>query len=375
MHCAHRVLSAAIVLALAAPAATAEVPSKFRDEEDGALDLSDHLLRHRGVLPVPILVTEPAIGYGGGVALAYFSQSFEERALASRERGEAVVPPDITIGVGLKTENGTWAGGAGHMGFWDHDRWRYLGFVGRAQLNLDYFSIAGEARAYQLDAKGLMQQLVRRLGTADWFAGARYTYLSTQSRFRSETPADVPQRGLDSAIGKLGLVVDHDTRDNIFTPNRGAFFEMEAAFARGAFGSDTSYQTLYARGYSWHPAGDFVLGVRGDARLSSGDVPFYAQPYVVLRGVPAVRYQDRNALVVEGEARWNVTPRWSAVAFAGLGKAYGRRQTWSQADTAYAGGAGFRYFIARKLGMYAGLDVARGPEDTAMYIQVGSAWR
>ena len=374
LHVAVVALACACAIWLAMPASAADA-SRFRDADDGALDLGDYLLRHRGVLPVPIIVTEPAVGYGGGVALAYFSQSFEESARASRERGEAVVPPDISIGVGLKTENGTWGGGAGHMGFWDQDRWRYLGFAGKAQLNLDYFSVSGQPRAYRLDAMGLMQQLVRRVGHTGWFAGARYTYASTQSRFGAGRPEDVPERGLDSAIGKLGLVLDHDTRDNIFTPSRGTFFEMEAAFARGAFGSDSSYESLYARAYSWHPMGDLVLGARADARLSGGDVPFYAQPYIALRGVPAVRYQDRNALVAETELRWNVTPRWALVAFAGAGKAYGRRQSWGEADTVVAGGAGFRYLVARKLDMYAGLDVARGPEDSAIYIQVGSAWR
>jgi hypothetical protein len=38
-------------------------------------------------------------------------------------------------------------------------------------------------------------------------------------------------------------------------------------------------------------------------------------------------------------------------------------------------GAGFRYLVARRLGIYAGLDLARGPEDTVLYIQAGSAWR
>jgi len=69
------------------------------------------------------------------------------------------------------------------------------------------------------------------------------------------------------------------------------------------------------------------------------------------------------------------TRKIHVVGFAGAGKAYGRRQPWGEADTVVAGGAGFRYLIARKLHMYAGLDVARGPEDTAFYIQVGSAWR
>jgi hypothetical protein len=38
-------------------------------------------------------------------------------------------------------------------------------------------------------------------------------------------------------------------------------------------------------------------------------------------------------------------------------------------------GGGMRYLIARRLGLQAGFDVARGPEDTVFYLTVGSAWR
>jgi hypothetical protein len=38
------------------------------------------------------------------------------------------------------------------------------------------------------------------------------------------------------------------------------------------------------------------------------------------------------------------------------------------------GGTGFRYEIARAYGLYAGLDFAAGPENTAVYLQIGSAW-
>jgi hypothetical protein len=367
-----------LVAALAAAAATAAqggAIDKLLDESDGKFDLSNYLLRHRGVLPIPLVITEPAVGYGAGAALAYFSQSFEQRAEESRRLGKPVTPPDISLGAALGTENGTWMAGAGHMGFWQEDRLRYLGGIARGELHLDYYSATGQPRAYQLEVGALIQQLVRRIGTTHWFAGARYMYIATESRFDSGRPDDVPARSLDTATGKLGFVVDYDTRDNIFTPGKGTFFEMEAAFARGAFGSDDNYETLYARAFTWHPAGSFVLGLRGDARLSRGDVPFYAQPYVVLRGVPAVRYQDRNAVMAEGEVRWNLDSRWALVGFAGAGKAYGRRQSWDEARNVWAGGVGFRYLVARKLGLYAGLDVARGPEESAFYITAGSAWR
>jgi hypothetical protein len=185
----------------------------------------------------------------------------------------------------------------------------------------------------------------------------------------------VPERALDTTIGRLGAVIDYDSRDNIFTPNSGTFFEMEMAFARGSFGSDTHHETASARAFTWLPVGDTVIGLRGDARSSRGDVPFFVEPYISLRGVPAGRYQDKSALVAEAEVRWNLTPRWAVVAFGGAGKAYGRRQEWSDAKTVGAGGAGFRYLVARKLGLYAGFDIARGPEEGALYLTAGSAWR
>ena len=38
------------------------------------------------------------------------------------------------------------------------------------------------------------------------------------------------------------------------------------------------------------------------------------------------------------------------------------------------GGGGFRDEIARKYGIHMGLDLAFGPDNTAVYVQVGSAW-
>ena len=58
----------------------------FRDPEDGRMDVSEWLLTKKGLLPIPILVTEPAVGYGGGLVLAYFSQSLAEGADTSGQR-------------------------------------------------------------------------------------------------------------------------------------------------------------------------------------------------------------------------------------------------------------------------------------------------
>ena len=42
------------------------------DPEDGKFDMSSYLKSARGFLPVPIIITEPAVGFGLGAAVVYF---------------------------------------------------------------------------------------------------------------------------------------------------------------------------------------------------------------------------------------------------------------------------------------------------------------
>ena len=44
-------------------------------------------------------------------------------------------------------------------------------------------------------------------------------------------------------------------------------------------------------------------------------------------------------------------------------------------DIKVAGGGGFRYLLARDYGLHAGVDIARGPEQWAWNITIGSHWR
>jgi hypothetical protein len=94
----------------------------------------------------------------------------------------------------------------------------------------------------------------------------------------------------------------------------------------------------------------------------------------MLRGIPAMRYQGERTALLEVEARWNLDGRWSLVGFAGAGRAANAGDLGS-APTRVTKGVGFRYLLARALGLHGGVDVARGPEENAFYITVGSSWR
>jgi hypothetical protein len=124
----------------------------------------------------------------------------------------------------------------------------------------------------------------------------------------------------------------------------------------------------------WKLGSNFVLGVRLDAEDMSGDVPFFLVPFIDLRGIPAMRFQGETVVVAETELRWSPHPRLGLVGFVGVGKAANSFGDISDAPSHVTRGMGVRYFVARKMGMQVGVDVAEGPEDTHYYLTFGQAW-
>jgi hypothetical protein len=341
----------------------AQERSIFRDPEDGELDASEWLLEKKGFLPVPIIVTEPAIGYGGGAALLWFRESLGERRAQGR-----LTPPDIFGGAFAATENGTTLVGALGMVTFAQEYWRWRGFVGRPDVNLDFYGGAGDDLkiGYNLQGWATTHLVQRRLGESENFLGGRLNYIDFDAAFDPAAPVlPTVERSITSS--GLGLFFEHDSRDNFFTASRGMKLFVEGVFYRPDIGSDEDYETYRAYFLAYLPLSDrLILGGRADARAARGDVPFYQLPFIEMRGIPFFRYQNDEVALLEAELRWNFTPRWSLVGFAGRGKADESASAW---------GLGIRRLVARRLGIYMGVDLARGPEETAIYIQAGSAWR
>ena len=129
---------------------------------------------------------------------------------------------------------------------------------------------------------------------------------------------------------------------------------VEVKFYDNNWGSDFDYEIWDAFVLHYTPVGQYSsLGLRLEAEGSSGDVPFFAFPFVKLRGIPALRYQGSNVFTAEAEYLWGVTPRWTIVLFGGLGKTSAIEDFDSDGKTVGAGGLGFRYRLARKLRLQA----------------------
>ena len=386
-----------VLLVLAQPAAA----SQLLDPVDGKFDVSGYLAENAaGFLPVPVIITEPAVDGGLGLNGLFFhedAESAERRRQAMLESENAaahLLPPNVSAVAGAYTGNGSWFVGGGHMGFFNQGRIRYRVGGGYGDVDLDFYSLGDRElqRPLSINSQAFMifQSLKFKIGDLPLYIGPIQRYvdseLSPAVDLEKVLPPGIPPEFIERAedlltsevtTSALGVEVEFDTRDNVFTPTRGLYYDFTYGAYRDDWGSDIDYDWYSLTGLNYW---NFTNSLRGGLRLYAESVdsdeilPPFAQPSISLRGIPAARYQGSNVGVLEGELTWEIDNRWSVLGFVGAGRAAESWSGLSDAGSNVTQGLGFRYLIARRYGLHMGIDVARGPEDTVWYIQAGSAW-
>ncbi len=388
-------------LTLAATQAQADFYSSYmKDPDDGMLDASQYLSTvPMGFLPVPTIITEPAVGNGLALMGIFFHESQEQKQQRLQAAGgKPVLPKNISI-VGLGgTSNGSKGGGLGHLGFWKDDTLRYKGFLLYSDFNLDFYSLGrlDLNRPVELNIAGpiLLQQLSWRVPQSNWFIGARQLYRHVDSTLAAgeSTPLlgdpalnaklqdFLAERvGRDTTTSGLGLVLEYDSRNNPMGPTAGYDYTLQYTRFDSAIGSDVDYGEYHAEGLNyWNLSDQFDLGLRlqyDAVDPAAGErLPSYVMPAVDLRGVSATRYQDEQVATAEVELTYKMGRRWKFNTFTGVARVAESIGDMGAASSVTNLGVGFRYLIASRYGFWMGSDVARGPEESAFYIQAGSNW-
>ena len=345
------------------------------DTLDNALDASHYLNNLHGFLPVISPITEPAVGYGAAVAGLFFIPKKEAES-------KKFQMPDVVGIAGGYTENKTWFVGAGYAGFWRDDHIRYRGVFGYADVKLKYYgtgeSILSEYPAkFRLKTYLFLQQAIFRIGESNFLFGGKYQLMKTNVTFfeDNELPGISP-RDLDLINSGLGLIAEYENFDNLFSPTKGLRLNLTYDQYLEIIGSDRDFGrfTFFLHYYKPVVKNKWVAGFRIESQLATGNSPFYMLPFISLRGVPAMRYQGEFTALVETEQEVMLARRWSVVGFGGYGTAFKSLDDMSESSSAWNAGSGFRYLIARLFGLKMGIDVARGPEQWAVYVVVGSSW-
>ena len=82
----------------------------LKDSLDGAIDLSDYIIDAHGFVPVPVIITEPALGgFGFGLVPVFLQKNRPYIDSIGDSVKITPVAPNITGGIGLYTVNNSWA--------------------------------------------------------------------------------------------------------------------------------------------------------------------------------------------------------------------------------------------------------------------------
>jgi hypothetical protein len=364
--------------------APSQTPTKkkisIRDSLDRAFDLSDYIIEANGFVPVPYIITEPALGgFGLAIMPVFIKRRPSYVDTINNNVVSSPVPPDITGGLAAYTLNNTWITAAFRSGTLVKSRIKYIIGGGYANVNMAFYHNypqSGEQKFnFNFRTVPIFLQAIRRIAYSRWHIGLKYLFLKTEVNYSDSLPDFVKPTQMNTVVSQLGLVIELDTRDNVFTPDKGIKLQVDALGSNSWLGSDYSFERLNYYLYAYKPISPKLIGGwRLDGQQSFGNPPFYLLPYINMRGIPSVRYQGKADILTELEARWDFIRRWSLVFFGGTGKAFDYWSDFGSSQWIYSYGAGFRYLIARKFKLRMGIDIAHGTGTWAYYVIFGSSW-
>jgi len=377
------ILSGLMILSFQLQAQKKTKNYSLNDSLDGALDLSDYIIEDKGFVPVPLIITEAALGgFGGGFLPVFITKNSPYIDTVNGQRTITPVAPDITGGVAIYTVNDSWLTAAFRSGTIVKWRLKYTVGGGYANINMSFFGTTKREveNEYKFNFKIIpfFIQAIKRVGYTHLYLGGRYMFLHSTLTYKGDqllSPEFARPEDYDNTISQLGATAEYDGRDNIFTPDEGVKAHLDVQCSNKAIGSDYDYWLMnyYAYGYA-KLSPKLIGGLRIDGQQTFSDPPFFMLPYLSLRGIPVYRYQGYATILTEAEARWDVVRRWSIMLYGGTGKAFDDWDNFANADWQYSYGTGFRYLLARKFKLRMGLDVAFGPGSWGYYIVFGTNW-
>jgi len=178
----------------------------------------------------------------------------------------------------------------------------------------------------------------------------------------------------------LGFLINWDSRNNIFTPEKGSYHQGSVTLYDGMFGSNFDYVSvaLDSRKY-FELLPSHTLAFQAYCELKTGNPPFRRLSLLGgeerMRGYFQGRYRDKNMLVFQVEYR--IVPVFWRIGLAGFlaaGDVADKLGAFDIGSFKYAGGIGLRYLWNREDKLNIRIDAAWGKDTSGFYITIKEAF-
>lgn len=175
-----------------------------------------------------------------------------------------------------------------------------------------------------------------------------------------------------------GLIAKSDSRDNLFFPGRGHYWQFSAVFYGPWAGGDYKFSKFKADLRSYVPVfAAPVLALQVQLEATAGAVPFMAMPKLggdkMMRGFFGGRYRDKIFAGAQAEFRFPLGGKLSAGVFAGGGEVAGRWRGLSISGLRFSAGGGLRFRISKE-GTNVRVDAGFGKGVSSIYFTANEAF-
>ena len=180
-------------------------------------------------------------------------------------------------------------------------------------------------------------------------------------------------------VSAIGFTLCNDSRDNLFFPVKGLFYEITNLYYRDFIGSKYTFTSwkINLRNYiSLSENTVFAAQIYGE--FLSGNPPFYKLPRLggahIMRGYLRGRFRDKNYYAIQSELRTHIWKNFGAVIFISMGDVSPSFNSFKLVNAKYSYGFGLRYRFDKKEKLDVRVDFGFGKNSSGVYFGIEQAF-
>jgi hypothetical protein len=272
--------------------------------------------------------------------------------------------------------------------FTNKEKYFIIGAWGFNRFPILFYGVGKEAKLE--NEEGINFDLIRfenltlRKIRPNTFAGLGYRYWNTYNVTAGEKGTLVKSEGLGtngSVVSGLNAAILFDNRDNVLTPTKGTYLQLEYSIHNSILGSTHDFDRYvvdFRKYYRPFRNRKDVFAAQFYSYITEGDVPFTELGLLggdmIMRGYYQGSFRDKYFLAGQGEYRLNVAPRWGFTGFLGLGSVSNSLKDFSETKLLPSYGGGLRFKINRKENVNIRIDYGFGNGQQNLYFFIAEAF-
>lgn len=210
-------------------------------------------------------------------------------------------------------------------------------------------------------------------GAAFWFENYKITDSPDSSLVNASYGGE---GGITSGIGPL---IVYDSRDDVFYPRTGFYFEGKYLQFDHKIGSDYNFGWGSIDLMHYFKLGDkSVLATHINQQFSVGTAPFNLMSMIGgtkrMRGYIEGRFRDNHSSQLQIEYRQSLPWRFGFTVFGDIGKVYSNSKDFFNNTMHWTAGAGLRWMLDTERQINIRLDYGVGKQTSGFYFTIGEAF-